>query len=240
MRPAETADFTVTDARAARGRHLPRCTTRPTCARWTRRLRRWTCRPASPTTPMDLVGGIAQGAPQGGADASLDHPSRDPDDRRSGQALIGVGARAYAAGRSPPATSRSRRCSGRCSAPPSTTCGSAPRIGMQLCGARRRSPTGSVRCWRSSPTAARTATSRMSCSSRPRTVEKHVEHIRTKLGARSRAEAAATLGPRAPPEPPRDPVSAVRRSLVEPEAPLPVDALPERAAVGDERHPVVG
>jgi DNA-binding CsgD family transcriptional regulator len=185
MRPVDTADFTVTDARALVGGITALHDTADLRALDTA-VRRWTG-DLIPYDAMDVVGGIAQGAPQGGA-AVLDHRLAIRT-TGGGQALVGL-----VLGR------RRREFSGRDVAVAALL---GPMLGAAVDHVRLRAAHRdqlsalAVLTHREREVLALVADGRTNRDIadalfiEARTVEKHVEHIRAKLGARSRAEAAA-------------------------------------------------
>lgn len=185
MRTVDTADITVSDARALVGgltalhdaSDLPALGTA---------VRRWTG-DLIPFDAMDVVGAIAVGEPRGGA-AMLDHRLAIRT-TGGGQALVGL-----VLGR------RRRAFSGRDSALAALL---GPMLGAAVDHVRLRAAHRdqlsalAVLTQREREVLALVADGRTNRAIadvlfiEARTVEKHVEHIRAKLGARSRAEAAA-------------------------------------------------
>ena len=86
MRPVDLAEYTVTDARALVG-GITRLHDAADLRTLDAAVRRWTC-DLIPYDAMDVVGGIAQGVPQGGA-ALLDHRLAIRT-TGGGQALVGL------------------------------------------------------------------------------------------------------------------------------------------------------
>jgi DNA-binding CsgD family transcriptional regulator len=185
MRPVDTADFTVTDARALVG-GIATLHDSADLRTLDAAVRRWTC-DLIPYDAMDVVGGIAQGAPPGGA-AGLDHRLAIRT-TGGGQALVGL-----VLGR------RRREFSGRDVAVAALL---GPMLGAAVDHVRLRAAHRdqlsalAVLTHREREVLALVADGRTNRDIadvlyiEARTVEKHVEHIRAKLGARSRAEAAA-------------------------------------------------
>ena len=185
MRPVDPSDFTVTDARALVGGITALHDTADLRA-LDAAVRRWT-RDLIPCDAMDVVGGLAQGAPPGGA-AVLDHRLAIRT-TGGGQALVGL-----VLGR------RRREFSTRDAAVGALL---GPMLGAAVDHVRLRAAHRdqlsalAVLTHREREVLALVADGRTnrdiaeSLYIEARTVEKHVEHIRAKLGARSRAEAAA-------------------------------------------------
>jgi DNA-binding CsgD family transcriptional regulator len=185
MRPVETTDLTVADARALVG-GVVALHDAADLRMLGAAMRRWTA-DLIPFDAMDLIGGIAGGEPQAAA-AVLDHRLAVRT-TGGGQALVGL-----VLGR------RHRAFSGRDSAVAALL---GPLLGAAVDHVRLRAShrdqlsTLAVLTQREREVLALVADGRTnraiadSLFIEARTVEKHVEHIRAKLGARSRAEAAA-------------------------------------------------
>jgi DNA-binding CsgD family transcriptional regulator len=185
MRPVDTAEFTVTDAHALVG-GITALHDATDLRALDAVVRSWTC-DLIPCDAMDVVGGLAQGVPQGGA-AVLDHRLAIRT-TGGGQALVGL-----VLGR------RRREFSGRDVAVGALL---GPLLGAAVDHVRLRAAHRdqlsalAVLTHREREVLALVADGRTNRDIadelfiEARTVEKHVEHIRTKLGARSRAEAAA-------------------------------------------------
>ncbi len=185
MRPVDTADITVADARALVGGStaLHDATDLRVLGA---AMRRWTA-DLIPFDAMDLIGGIAGGEPQVAA-AILDHRLAIRT-TGGGQALVGL-----VLGR------RLRGFSGRDTALAGMI---GPLLGAAVDHVRLRAAhrdqlsTLAALTHREREVLALVADGRTNRDIadvlfiEARTVEKHVEHIRAKLGARSRAEAAA-------------------------------------------------
>lgn len=185
MRPVETADITVADARALVGGVTTLHDATDLLVLGSA-MRRWTA-DLIPFDAMDVIGGITGGQPQVAA-AVLDHRLAIRT-VGGGQALIGV-----VLGR------RRRAFSGR-----DTAIGAmlGPLLGAAADHVRLRAAhrdqlsTLAALTHREREVLALVADGRTNRDIadalyiEARTVEKHVEHIRAKLGARSRAEAAA-------------------------------------------------
>jgi DNA-binding CsgD family transcriptional regulator len=185
MRPAEPADLTIADARALVG-GLATLHDAVDLHMLDAAVRRWTGN-LIPFDAMDVVGAIAHGEPQGGA-SMLDHRLAIRT-TGGGQSLVGM-----VLGR------RRQEFSGRDVAVAAML---GPMLGaavdhVRLRAAHREQLTAlAVLTHREREVLALVADGRTNRDIalvlfiEARTVEKHVEHIRAKLGARSRAEAAA-------------------------------------------------